>query len=270
LIRVVTVQILKVVETVDTDESWFTQGLEIHGHEGRNVVYQSTGMYGQSKLLAWDLDSRRILTDVSLPPASFGEGLTIVKDRLIQLTWQTTDALVYNLHALSAGPTGKLTHPMRDGWGLAYHSGRDVVAGTDGSSTLYIMSPEDLSLIKSIEVTDDGVPISRLNEIEWFGDRLLANIWFQPCVAEIDVDTGHVTSWLDMRNVEAEERQRVRQRAAPGMDVLNGVAYRPTVQELWVTGKYWGRLYRVEAVRESDDAATVAEARRACRSASVS
>jgi len=247
-----------VLAEVAHDPAWFTQGLDIREEEGRLVVYESTGLYGQSKLLRWDLESGRVLNEASLEPSEFGEGLAVVGSRVLQLLWQTRRVVVWDKATWTR--TGELLSPMQDGWGLAHEPEMDMLAGTDGSSRLYLMDPATLELRRAVEVHDEGRPVAWLNEVEWVKGEVWANVWQTDCVARIDPSDGHVRGWLVLGDVHERMRSETGGRAA---DVLNGIALTPA-GDVWVTGKLWPRMYRVEVEREASSHKDLTWARKLC------
>lgn len=250
-----------VVEEVRKEPSWFTQGWEIKDEGGREVVYESTGLYGASRVVKWDLLTGDVLRETANSAKEFGEGLTVVGDRVRQLLWRENGVREYDRETLSPVDGARATHGMKDGWGLAYSAGRGEVAGTDGSHRLYLLDPETLETRAVREVTDNGRAVGRLNEVEWVNGEVWANIWLTDCVARIDPDSGAVRQWLLMDNVAA----RLRSTDGGGRpDVLNGIAVSERTGAVWVTGKKWHRAYRVEVSRQTDEASDLAVARDMC------
>ena len=209
----------------------FTQGLEIH--DGK--LYQSTGLYGASRLQVFELATGKRLLQRHLPPRLFGEGLTVLGGRIIQLTWRAGIGRVYRLEDLELIAEFPLPG---EGWGLA-NNGEQLIY-SDGSHRLRFLSPEDWSVQHSLEVTRGGQPLRGLNELEWTPDAILANVWGADWIAMIDERTGAVRARIDLSGLlPAAER-------APRTDVLNGIARDPATGALWVTGKNWPWLYQIE------------------------
>ena len=160
--------------------------------------------------------------------------LTAFGDRLIQLTWRLGAALVYARRDIR--PTGQFRYST-EGWGLT-HDGRHLIM-SDGSATLYYRDPLTFSEVRRLEVRDNRGPVSRLNELEFVGGRIYANVWQSPNIVRIDPDTGRVTGIVDLSAlVDANDHE-------PGADVLNGIAYIPGSGRFLVTGKQWPRLYAI-------------------------
>ena len=159
---------VKVLQQLPHSRSDWTQGLEIHADK----IYQSTGQYGASKLQVFSLASGELLQQHALPDLYFGEGLTLLDDQLIQLTWRARQGLVYQASTLQ--PTGSFTL-VGEGWGATNNG--DQLIYSDGSDQLHFVSPKDWSITHSVSVRMQGRPVWFLNELEWTPDYLLANVW---------------------------------------------------------------------------------------------
>ena len=221
------------------DPEAFTQGLLVHD----GLLYESTGRYGRSELRRVDPRTGEVLLRRELPGHLFGEGLTLVPggpggtgDRLVQLTWQEGVALVWDRESLRA--EGELRY-QGEGWGLAWDGERLVMS--DGSAWLSFREPHGFSELARVEVTLEGRPLPRINELEWVDDALWANVLGSDSVVRIDPATGEVTAVADLAGIEA----RLPRGEAGGIDVLNGIAWWPERGSFLVTGKLWPRLFEV-------------------------
>ncbi len=229
----------RLVRKIPHSRSDFTQGLEIH--EGR--LYQGTGRYGQSELQVIDLESGQLLRSKALPEHLFGEGITLLADRLIQLTWRAGLGLVYQRETLEKIDEFEIPG---EGWGLA-NDGKQLIY-SDGSDRLRFISAQDWRITGSIGVQLGGVPVRLINELEWTPAFLLANVYGQDWIIMIDPASGEVVGRLDLRGLlPRSERQH-------DTDVLNGIAWDPVTGLLWVTGKNWPWLYQIELYREAEKA----------------
>jgi glutamine cyclotransferase len=159
---------------------------------------------------------------------------------LIQLTWQTHVGFVYDRNTLEQ--IDAFDYPT-EGWGLTYDGTRLIMS--DGTSTLHLLDPQTYKELKTITVTADGEPVTRLNELEIVDGELWANIWQTDRIARIDLASGHVVGWIDLSGLLSDE-----DRSEP-VDVLNGIAYDGEGKRLFVTGKLWPRLFQIELVPES-------------------
>ena len=224
------------------DSSCFTQGLEWYD----GTLYESCGMYRSSNLRTVDLSTAAVLTSHKLPDRYFAEGLTIYDNRIYQLTWQEHDVPIY-------APNLTLLHTGRietDGWGIT-HTGTHIIT-TDGSANLYFRNPDTLQLLytrRVVRLTDTGdeLPVSQLNELEWVAGLLYANVWMQPVILCIDVESGRV---IHVWNAQA---QFVDAGGDNHNKVVNGLAYRAAEGSdvggkgrWYMTGKYWPKLYEVD------------------------
>jgi len=225
---------VQIVASSPHDSRAFTQGLLIADGE----LFESTGQYGQSSVRRIDLDTGRVEQSTALPDPYFGEGLALVGQRLYQLTWKSGVVFVYDRQSLDR--VGRLEYAGQ-GWGLTY-DGRDLIM-SDGSATLKRIDPTDFSVLGTIHVTEDGRPIEQLNELEYIDGEIWANIWFSERIVRIDPDSGQVIASLDASALK---------RALPpggSPDVLNGIAWDAASRRLYLTGKYWSRLFEVRTPR---------------------
>lgn len=209
----------------------FTQGLQyIDG-----VLYEGTGLHGASSLRRVDLETGTVLQSVPLEAAYFGEGIVVVDDRIVQLTWQSNVGFVYDRKSLAR--IGQFSYPT-EGWGITF-DGKHLIM-SDGTSTLYRWDAQTMEEVGRIEVTDQGEPVMRLNELEIVKGEIWANIWQTDRIARIDPATGQVAGWIDLAGLlSAEDRVRP-------VDVLNGIAYDAAGDRLFVTGKLWPKLFEIE------------------------
>lgn len=223
----------RVVAAYPHDPRAFTQGLVIAGGD----LYESTGLQGQSTLRRVDLETGQVERLHRLPDRLFGEGITVHGDRIIQLTWKSEIGFVYALDTLQL--QREFPYPF-EGWGIT-SDGRDLIA-SDGSANLYFLDPETFKEKRRVRVVDRDGPVNRLNELEYVGGRVYANVWQTNRVAMIEPESGRVAGWIDLTGLlDPTEMSR------PG-GVLNGIAYDRTGDALYVTGKLWPRLFRIELV----------------------
>ena len=214
------------------DPSAYTQGLL--WHDGK--LYESTGRYGHSTLSVHELKTGRVLHSQSLAPDLFGEGLVLVGEELLQLTWKEHRMLVYDKATLRL----KRVLPYAwEGWGLAF-DGRNLIV-SDGSALLRFLDPLSLQEVRRIEVHDGDQPIEQLNELEYVRGEILANVYGSDRIARILPSSGQVVGWLDLSHLYPGEQRDVRD------EVLNGIAYDAERQMLMVTGKYWPKLFLIPA-----------------------
>jgi len=208
----------------------FTQGLI--WHEG--FMYESTGQYGQSSLRKVRLQDGEVLAERKLEASLFGEGLALVGDRLIQLTWRAGLAIISDLETLQQRET--LRYPG-EGWGLCYDG--TVLVMSDGSSMLEFRDPKSMQLLREVTVKKSGHPVREINELECVGADVYANVWHRDEILRIDPKTGEVTAIIDASGLLSRME-------ATRADVLNGIAYKPESKTFLLTGKFWPHVFEVE------------------------
>lgn len=219
----------RVVRTYPHDLSAFTQGLVYE----RGFFYEGTGLHGRSALRKVEPVSGRILKEVKLEPAHFGEGIAIAGERIVQLTWKSHLGFVYDK------TTFALLHRFTyrgEGWGIT-HDGQRLIM-SDGTAVLRFLSAKNYREIGTLGVHDERGPVAGLNELEYIQGAIYANVWPTDRIAVIDPRTGRVTAWIDLRGLLDERYSR-------RVDVLNGIAYDAGKDRLFVTGKLWPKIFEI-------------------------
>jgi glutamine cyclotransferase len=219
----------KVKTTWPHDTEAFTQGLVIHN----GLLYESTGQNGQSWIGVIDINTGKPDKKVQLDQQYFGEGITILNNKLYHITWKSRTGFVYNLPDFS---TAKTFSYETEGWGLT-HDGKQLIM-SDGSDKLFFRDSVTLEVVRTLKVTYKGEPLRELNELEYIDGHVFANIWQTNRIARIDPATGIVTSFLDLSQLATQARVINNQ-----VDVLNGIAWHKKSRLLLVTGKYWPLIY---------------------------
>jgi glutaminyl-peptide cyclotransferase len=226
---------VQVLATYPHDARAFTQGLQLHD----GALYESTGLVGRSSLRQVEIETGKVLRQKDLPPPLFGEGLTWANQELIQLTWQNDRALRWD--PATFAPRGEW-HYDGEGWGLCF-DGKALVQ-SDGSARLVFRDPVTFAPLRTLAVTENGQPVSRLNELECVGDTIYANVWLTDRIVAIAAADGAVRSVIDASGLlTPEERQRSGSEA-----ILNGIAFDPSNNTFLLTGKLWPKLFRVRFV----------------------
>lgn len=221
---------VEVVARYPHDRGAFTQGLLFH----RGRLFESTGQVGTSGIREVELTSGRVVREASLERPHFGEGIVIVGDRLFQLTWQSGTAFVYDWRTFRR--TGSFRYDG-EGWGLTT-DGASLIMSTGGSSLVW-RDPATFAVTRTLPVTDHGLPVSNLNELEWVEGEIWANLWQSDQLARINPATGEVTGYVNLAGIlPASERSGEE-------DVLNGIAYDPSTKRLLVTGKLWPTVFEI-------------------------
>lgn len=222
----------RVVAAYPHDPEAFTQGLAFRD----GLLYEGTGLYGRSEIRETVLETGEVIRSRGLPPSLFGEGIALIDDELLQLTWRSGVGLVWDLESFTV--VGAFSYPT-EGWGITADGQRLIMS--DGSSTLRFLDPETFEVTGSLEVEADGKPLLGLNELEWVDGLIYANVWKADEIAIISPGSGRVVDWIDLAGLLSEEE---RERG----DVLNGIAYDPASGRLFVTGKLWPWVFEIEVV----------------------
>ena len=221
-----------IVGTYPHDTSSYTQGLLIYNGK----MYEGTGNYGRSKLMEVDLKTGKSGRVVSLDKQYFGEGITILNDTVYQLTWKEKKVFVYALKDFR-----KLKEIPVDieGWGLT-NDGKNLIVST-GSSELHYFDPSTFKLTKTQTVTEAGMPVSNINELEFINDFVYANQYLAPYILKINPENGEVLAKADLTSMW----DRIKA-IDPDADVPNGIAYDAATKKIYITGKWWPELYEVQ------------------------
>lgn len=227
------VDTFEVLETYPHDPTAYTQGLIFR----QDVLYEGTGLHGQSSLRRVALETGQVEQMIALPEQYFGEGITELDGKIYQLTWQEQTGFVYNLADFAQLAT--FSYPT-EGWGLTHDGDRLIMS--DGSEFLYFLDPETLQAVSQVAVSAEGMPVPRLNELEYVEGEVWANVYQTACIARIDPVSGRVVGWIDISGI-------LPMKDLPGTEVPNGIAYDPAGQRLFVTGKYWPKLFEIRVVK---------------------
>jgi glutamine cyclotransferase len=226
----------RVIASYPHDPQAYTEGLVYDD----GVFYESTGLRGRSSLRKVALETGEILQIRELPKQYFGEGIVVLDSEIAQLTWQLHVGFVCDKETFDVL---REFHYPTEGWGMTYDGKRVIMS--DGTPVLYFLDPKTLDRIGKLRVTDDGKPITRLNELEWVKGEIYANIWLTNRIVRIDPETGNVLGWIDLTGITQDAPPVQDEYALP-----NGIAYDSLTNRLFVTGKLWPRLYQIELVPE--------------------
>jgi len=227
------VDTFRVVKAYPHDQAAYTQGLIYRN----GFLFESTGLNGRSSLRRVRLETGEVLQQHRVDRAYFAEGLAEWNGQLVQLTWQSNIAFVYDL--ASFAPRRTLAY-SGEGWGLTRDQQGFILS--DGSEYLRFLHPDTFREVRRITVTDAGVPVRDLNELEFVGGEIYANVWHSDRIARISPESGRVLRWIDLRGLMSSG-YRLDSEA-----VLNGIAYDTMNRRLFVTGKLWPRLFHIEIV----------------------
>jgi glutaminyl-peptide cyclotransferase len=225
----------RVVHAYPHDQHAFTQGLVyVDG-----LLYESTGIKGQSSLREEDLETGRILRMQIDSDRYFAEGLTDWKNTLIQLTWQSHVALIYDRATFRQLRTFRYDG---EGWGLT-HDAKSLIL-SDGTATLRFFAPDTFKELRRIAVNDHGKPVTQLNELEFIHGEIYANIWHSNRIARISPASGRILGWIDLKGLMSRDQ------LSSDEAVLNGIAYDPDHDRIFVTGKLWPRVFEITVLPE--------------------
>ncbi len=220
----------QVVDVHPHDRNAFTQGLVFL----KGVLFESTGLNGKSSLRRVDLQTGRVLQQVGLSAQYFAEGMTVLDGKIFQLTWQSQKGFVYDLETFE--PKGEFSY-TGEGWGLTTDG--HVLIMSDGTDQIRFLDPATFRVLRTIHVLNQGLPLPRLNELEYVKGEIFANIWQTQSVARIDPADGRVLGLIDFSGLLTPADY------TKTTDVLNGIAYDAAGDRLFVTGKNWPKLFEV-------------------------
>jgi glutaminyl-peptide cyclotransferase len=223
-----------VVHSYPHDRNAFTQGFEYHGGK----FYEGTGLEGRSTVRVDELATGKVLRSVDVPSPIFGEGITVIHNRLIEITWQTHTGFIYRPSDLAR--TGEFQYEG-EGWGLA-NDGKQIYF-SDGTASIRILDPDSLKETRRITVHDGDSPVDMLNELEWVRGEIWANIWQTNRIARISPLDGKVVGWIDAAGLLTDEDV-----GNQPVDVLNGIAYDSATGRIFLTGKLWPKIFEVRVV----------------------
>src|ERR1041385_3622949 len=213
------------------DPRAFTQGIEYRD----GFLYEGTGLNGESSLRKVELTTGKVLQKAAVSSQYFGEGITTWGDTIVQLTWQSQIGLVYDRSTFKQLRTFGYTG---EGWGLTHNTSELIMS--DGSASLRFIDPKTLMEKRRVLISDAGIIIRDLNELEWVNGEIYANVWQTNFVARISPASGKVLGWINLNGLLSTEEAR------GGADVLNGIAWDPAGRRLFVTGKLWPKVFEIQ------------------------
>ncbi len=227
-----------IVKVYPHDTSSYTEGLELRN----NILYESGGNYGSSKLVQKTLDGK-IEKSIPLTKNYFGEGITILNNKIYQLTWREHKVFVYD--ATTFKKINELSWPY-EGWGMT-NDGKNLIIST-GNSVLYFVNPDNFRILNQINVTNNYGPVSNINEVEYVGGVIYANVYETDNILKINPETGAVLGKLDCSNILLKSGMSYNPNNYPGNtgNVLNGIAYDSTKKSFYITGKMWPALFEIK------------------------
>ena len=225
----------QVVNTWPHDDEAYTQGLVFHDGQ----LFESTGLRGESTLRRVELKTGKVKKKVEIAREHFAEGLTIFRDKIFQLTWQSKKGFVYDLKKFKH--EGEFTYEG-EGWGLT-NDGHSLIM-SDGTYRIRFLDPASFQVQRTISVFDQGQPLTQLNELEYVNGEIYANVWKTDRIVRIDPTTGKINAWVDMTGLHHKGDE------GNVENCLNGIAYDAEGDRLFVTGKRWPSLYEIRLVKK--------------------
>jgi glutaminyl-peptide cyclotransferase len=218
-------------KTYPHDPNAYTQGLFYYN----GYLYEGTGKRGRSSLRKTELSSGELISSHTLPDRYFGEGIAMINEKIIQLTWTSRTGFVYDLNSFKL--VNKVKYPTQ-GWGLTSDGKRLIMS--DGTSTIYFLDPAYFNEIRRIKVYDDQGPVKNLNELEYIDGKVYANVWQESNIITFNPDNGKVLEKIDCSNIVPDAYKNHKD------NVLNGIAYDREKQRIFLTGKRWSKLFQVK------------------------
>ncbi len=225
----------RIVKVYPHDRSAFTQGLEYRD----GFLYEGTGMVGHSALRKLKLETGQVMQSFDLPQPFFGEGITVLNQQIVQLTWLSQTGFVYD--KVTFRVLRSFSYPG-EGWGLT-NDGKQIYM-SDGSAQIRSWDPLTLKEIRRVTVSDAGRSVTALNELEFVRGEIFANVWHTDRIARISPSDGRVLGWIDLSGL-LSKAERSEEEA-----VLNGIAYDSAGDRLFVTGKLWPKLFEIKIVKK--------------------
>lgn len=220
----------KVINAYPHDSDAFTQGLVYD----KGVLFEGTGQKTGSSLREVEMETGRVIRQLNLDATLFGEGITLYRDRIYQVTWENKVGFVYEKSTFNV--INKIYYPTQ-GWGLTTID--DKIVMSDGTNVLCFYEPEMFTIVSRIEVYDNEKKVEQLNELEYINGEIWANIWMTDLIVRIDPVSGKVLAYIDLKGILPESERN------PEPDVLNGIAYDQAGKRIFVTGKKWPKLYEI-------------------------
>lgn len=224
----------QVVKEFPHDVSAYTQGLQFLD----GVLYESTGNYGTSSIRRVILETGEVKQVRNLDQSLFGEGITVLGQRIYQLTYKSQVGFVYDLESFEE--IQKVYYQNREGWGLT-NNGEELIM-SDGTNIIYFLDPEMFTINRQIEVYHDQGPADSLNELEYINGKIWANRYFTDEIVIIDPESGIVEGRINLKGILKAMHRK------PTTDVLNGIAWDSEGERLFVTGKFWPLLFEIRII----------------------
>ena len=221
-----------IVNTYNHDVNAFTEGFEFF----RDTLIESTGLNGKSYFAKIDYKTGNAYKKITIDQQYFGEGITVINNKIFQLTWQNETGFIYDANTLKKLKTFTFDKKV-EGWGMT-NDGKNIYQ-SDGTEKIWTMNPETQKLTDFINVYTNDSKIKSVNELEWINGKIYSNIWEKDAIAVINPKTGAVEAVLDLSALRAKVTNKE-------ADVLNGIAYNKKTNTIFVTGKNWNKMFEIK------------------------
>jgi glutaminyl-peptide cyclotransferase len=218
----------------------FTQGLEFKN----NILYEGTGQEGNSSIYQLDIKSNKVLKEYKLESQYFGEGITIINNKIYELTYKNKIGFVYDLNSFKLLNTWN--YKSNEGWGLT-NDGHSLIM-SDGTENIYFINPDTYMQVKKIQVCNDHNIVPNINELEYIKGEIWANIWQTDTIIIIDPESGKVKGEINLSGLSGTI---IKSKGEP-IDVLNGIAWNPVTDKIYVTGKLWPKIFEIKLIKNSN------------------
>lgn len=226
-----------ILESYPHDINAYTQGLEFKG----DTLIESTGQYKKSTLRKTNYTTGEVYKKVGIGNQYFGEGLTLLNNKIYQLTWREKTGFIYDANSLTK--TGTFIYgKSKEGWGLC-NNGNNIFK-SDGTQKIWQLNSNTLAEEDFIEIYTNKSKIDSVNELEWVEGKIYANIYQKDAIAIVNPKTGAVEGVINLKGLKDEVTQH------GSLDVLNGIAYKGEENILYITGKNWDKLFKIEVVKK--------------------
>jgi glutamine cyclotransferase len=228
----------QIVSVYPHDVTHFTQGLEFHN----NQLYEGTGQEGTSAIYQIDLTTGKKIKEFKLDNQYFGEGITILNNKIFELTYKNQIGFVYDLNTFKVLNTWK--YKSKEGWGLT-NDGHSLIM-SDGTENIYFINPDTFQEVRKIQVCNDNSIVKNINELEYIRGEIWANIWTTDLIIIIDPTTGKITGEINLAGLSGTIIQSQREQ----IDVLNGIAWNPITDKIYLTGKLWPKMFEIKIIKK--------------------
>ena len=231
----------KIINEFPHDIKSYTQGLEFYD----NRLFESTGLRGKSALKEIEFKSGKVIRNLPIDDAYFAEGITLLNEKIYQLTWQSKIGFIYDLDSFQLIDIFQYKKSV-EGWGLCNDG--NLIYKSDGTSKIWIIDPDSQEEIDFIQVTTNKSIISKINEMEWINGKIYANTYQfnKDIVLIINPETGSVEGVVDLNGLKKKVKNH------PKIDVLNGIAYNKNSKTIFMTGKNWNKLFELQIIEKNN------------------